>query len=498
VGADSFTYSVTDSKGASATATVTITVSQANRAPVANNDAFTLPQDAPATAFDVLANDSDPDGDALTITTVSTPAHGTASIAGNKVSYKPVTGYSGTDSLTYTISDGKGGTATATVTFTITAANRAPVANGDSATVAQDAPATLIDVLANDSDPDGDALTLTSVTAPAHGTATISGNKVSYKPSAGYSGPDSLSYTISDGKGGTATAVVSITVTPAAPANRAPVANGDSATVAQDAPATLIDVLANDSDPDGDTLTITSVTAPAHGTASVSGNKVSYKPSAGYSGPDSLSYTISDGKGGTASAVVAITVTPVNHVPVANADSFSLPQNSGATLFDVLANDSDPDGDSLTIVSTSTPLHGTASISGGKVSYKPATDYSGPDSFSYTVSDGKGGTATALVSITVTPVVKNLAPTANDDFVFIYFNTAANVNVLANDTDPEGDTLTVTSFSQPTHGTVTRGSGQILVYTPNNNFVGIDSFSYTISDGHGNTASANVRVYVDP
>src|SRR6185503_9223115 len=132
--------------------------------------------------------------------------------------------------------------------------------------------------------------------------------------------------------------------------------------------ANSLDVLANDSDPDGDTLTITSVGAAQHGTASISGSRVVYTPASGYSGSDSFTYAISDGKGGSASATVSIIVQgPPNRPPVAQNDAFTVNQNSSANSLNVLANDSDPDGDALTITAAGNPAHGSAAIAGNRI-----------------------------------------------------------------------------------------------------------------------------------
>jgi Bacterial Ig domain len=196
--------------------------------------------------------------------------------------------------------------------------------------------------------------------------------------------------------------------------NEPPVGVEDSATVSEDSGATTIDVLANDTDADGDPLTIASVSNPAHGTAVVESGKVNYTPNANYNGPDSFSYTVSDGNGGTDTATVSITVNSVNDAPVAEDDQATTDEDKALTI-DVLANDTEVDGDTLTIVdgSLSNPAHGTAVVESGKVNYTPAGNYNGPDEFTYTVSDGNGGTDTATVSITVNSV--DDAPVAEDD-----------------------------------------------------------------------------------
>lgn len=162
----------------------------------------------------------------------------------------------------------------------------------------------------------------------------------------------------------------------------------------------------------------------------------------------------------------------------------------------VLANDSDPDGDALAIASVGSPSHGTATISGTQVLYTPARGYTGPDAFSYTASDGNGGTATATVTVTV--VRTNHPPVANDDFVMAGYNKPADVDVLANDSDPDGDALVVLSFTQPSHGTVTRRAGGVLTYRANTGFIGYDAFTYEAGDGKGGTARATVVVFADP
>jgi outer membrane protein OmpA-like peptidoglycan-associated protein len=182
--------------------------------------------------------------------------------------------------------------------------------------------------------------------------------------------------------------------------------------------------------------------------------------------------------------------------PVAVNDVFTVTGNSTSNALDVLANDSDPDGDPLTIVSVSVPAHGTAAIAAGRISYTPAAGYTGADTFTYTIADPKGLTSSATVTITVTGI--NHPPIAQPDFAVAKFNTPVAIAVLANDSDPDGDPLTITSFTQAAFGTVTRGPNNTLVYISNKNFIGTDGFQYTISDGRGGIASTTVTVYADP
>ncbi len=491
VGSDSFTYTISDGNGGIDTATVSVTVGGTNDAPVAVNDAATVAEDSGATAINVLANDTDGDGDTLTVTAATNGANGTVTFTATGVSYTPNANFNGTDSFTYTISDGNGGTASATVSVTVTAVNDAPDAVNDSASVTEDSLNNAINVLANDTDVDGNTLSVTAATNGANGTVTFTATGVSYTPNANFNGSDSFTYTISDGNGGTDTATVSVTV---GGANDAPDAVNDSATVVEDSSANAINVLANDTDGDGDTLVVTAATNGANGTVTFTATGVSYTPNANFSGSDSFTYTISDGNGGTDTATVRVTVTGVNDAPDAVNDSATVAEDSSNNPINVLVNDTDVDGNTLSVTAVTQGANGTVTFTATGVSYSPAANFVGSDSFTYTISDGNGGTDTATVSVTVGGT--NDAPVAVNDSATVAEDSGATaISVLANDTDADGDTLSVTAVTQGANGSVTFTATGVS-YTPNANFNGTDSFTYTISDGNGGTASATVNVTV--
>lgn len=489
-GSDSFTYVVEDGQGGTDSATVLITVNPVNDPPVANPDFKTTAEDTPVT-FNVVFNDTDADGDSLSIDSVSQPQHGTATkVSALSVKYVPEPDFHGTDTFTYVVTDGNGGTDSAVVTMTVTPVNDDPVAVDDvvSTTVGK---TVMIEVLSNDYDVDGDTLLVESATQPKNGsTKVLGGTTIRYIPASGFSGSDSFTYVVIDGNGGSATGTVNVTVTGG---NTNPVASADSAVVAEDA-SVVIDVIANDSDADGDPLEVVSVTQGQHGSVTVvSTSSVKYQPKADYHGSDSFAYTISDGKGGSASGSVSVTVTPVNDDPVARDDSANTPQGQ-SVIVAVLANDSDVDGDVLTVVSVSTPGHGSVEILPDQtVVYTPAPDYSGPDGFSYTISDGQGGSASAAVSVTVT--VSDDSPSANDDLATTEEDVPVTINVVANDSDPNGDELTVVEVSQPANGSATIVSSSSIRYEPKADYHGKDSFTYVVSDGKS-TDSATVLVTV--
>jgi hypothetical protein len=232
------------------------------------------------------------------------------------------------------------------ILVTTTAANGLPVAVGDSEATNEDGSVTVA-VLANDSDPDGDTLAVTAVTAPLHGSAVVNPDStVTYRPADNYNGSDSFDYTVSDGNGGTDTATVNITI---APVNDNPVAHDDTATTPQDTAVTIM-VLSNDSDVDGDGLTVTAVGVPANGAVKNGGNSVTYTPNGGYTGTDNFSYTISDGQGGTATALVAVTITGSGTTPTVSVQSITtnliVAKKYTATAFVVL----DPALEGATVV----------------------------------------------------------------------------------------------------------------------------------------------------
>ncbi len=290
---------------------------------------------------------------------------------------------------------------------------------------------------------------------------------------------------------------------PAAPVgNNNPIALDDSAATACNAPVT-IDVLGNDRDPDaGDSLTIQDFTDPAHGSVTRGANNtLIYTPDGSACGePDNFSYTVTDGNGGTATANVIIDVAgapgPANTAPDA-VDDYDETKQGESVSIDVLSNDSDPEQDNLTITDFTQPAHGRViKGSNGQLVYTPDNGFAGTDSFTYTISDGNGGSDTATVSIKVTPLEPvNEKPVAVDDNAMASCS-AITIDVLDNDSDPDGDALKIISLGNTELGEAVI-SGNTIIYTPNKSCgPGTDKFSYTISDGNGHTASANVKVTV--
>jgi hypothetical protein len=488
-GTDTFTYTITDGNGGLAIGTVTVTVGPSNDAPLAVDDVDGTLEDT-AVTVDVLGNDTDPESDPLNVDSVTQGTNGSVVNNGPDVTYTPDPDWNGSDSFIYTVADGNGGFASAQVTITVTADNDDPVAVDDTKTVSEDT-SHVVPVLANDGDVDGDPLTISGVIDGPNGTVTNNGTSVIYTPDLDWSGTDVFMYTISDGNGGSASAVVTVTV---APVNDDPQGTADLATTAEDSPVG-IEVLLNDSDVDSSALTVTSVTDGANGTVVTDGVTVTYAPDPDWNGTDTFTYRVSDDLGAWCETDVTVIVTPLNDPPVAANDDATTTRDTEVKAW-VLDNDTDVDGDDLSVSAFTDPSNGTVVNYGYKVAYTPDSNWTGTDSFTYTVADGAAGFDTARVTVTVKDG-PNRPPLAKDDSVATDEDVAVTILVLANDSDPDGDPITVKAVNQGGRGSITKTPTSVT-YTPEKDWSGIDSFSYTVTDGLGGTATAAVVVTVKP
>ncbi len=506
-GADSFTYTVSDGRGGSDTGTVDISVVSVNDAPSAENDIHYTDENVPIiiSIADLLSNDSDIDGGTLSVVSFTQGVIGSVVDNGDgTITYTPEPNRWGADRFTYTVSDNQGGSDTAEVIVDITMVNYRPTAVDDSVSTDEDTGIviTYASLLANDYDVDGDSLGFRWYDQPQNGHIVDDHyGTLTYTPDANFFGTDTFVYYANDGRVFSNPAIVTVTVNPI---DDAPVATDDSVSTLEDRPLIIgANVLANDIDVDGDGLTITGVSQGNHGTVSNNGDGTyTYTPDADYAGPDTVTYTVSDGQGGSDIATVDITLDSVNDEPVAADDNFSTDEDLPllVTVVDLLANDSDTEGDGLSIAAVTQGVNGSVIDNGdGTFTYTPNADFHGSDSFSYTVSDGNGGSDTATVAITVNPV--NDAPVAADDALWLDEDTTLTIttaDLIGNDGDAEGDSLTVTSVSQGTHGSVTNNGDGTFTYSPGINYNGADSLTYTVSDSNGGEATASISITVDP
>ena len=524
------TFTVQSIDGTSTT--VTITVVGTNDGPVATPNTASTNEDTPVT-FAVLGNDTDPDGDTLTVTTATVdPTKGTVTVnPDGTLSFTPAANVTGPVTVTYTIADGHGGTSTSTATVTIAPLNDNPVARDDVNGLAKtdSLPATgnvITNAAGIDTDVDGDTLTVTTVAGdPVSGATVITGlygtltiqadGQYSYiqdttNPAVAGLAPgatlkDSFAYTVEDGQGGSANAVLTINI---AGANTPPVASPDTATTDEDKLVTFA-VLGNDSDPEGDTLTVTGATVdPAKGSVTVNPDgTLSFVPATNVNGPVTITYTIADGKGGTTTGTATVNIVP-------QPDSATLSTGTGTVKEDTPAQSStsgtltinDPDaGESTFKPQTSVAgTYGSFSIAAnGAWTYdidntKPvvqALKEGETKAETFTVQSADGTPTT----VTITVVGTNDGPVANPDTASTNEDVPVTFAVLGNDTDPDGDTLTVTGATvDPTKGTVTVNPDGTLRFVPANNVNGPVVITYTIADGHGGTTTGTATVNVAP
>ena len=362
--------------------------------------------------------------------------------------------------------------------------NHAPVAQ-DSAVVIDEDTAASGNVIA--SDVDNDTLVYSLAQPAAHGAVDVDSatGHFTYTPNPDFNGTDSFVILASDGKASDG-ATINVTVNPV---NDAPVAKPGSATTSED---TSVDGRVIATDVDGDVLTYSLYANPSHGSVTMNPDGTfTYTPDADFNGTDSFMYQVDDGHGGGATAIVSITVDPVNDAPVASDVAVTTDEDTPANGT-ILA--SDVDGDTLSYIVTDNPLHGAVAIDAdGNFTYVPDADYNGADSFVVTVSDGNGGTDTATVNITIDPV--NDAPVADPLNVGTLEDTSVEGRVTA--TDVDGDALVYSLSVDASHGAVAMNADGSFTYTPNPNYFGTDSFVYQVDDGHGGTDTATVNITIE-
>ncbi len=513
VGNDSFTYEVCDEDGICDTATVHITIF--DNAPKAADNLTNTLVDTPVTG-NVLTNDSDPNtGDELTVNTtpLNGPTNGTLTLNENGTyEYTPNPGFVGFDSFEYEVCDEGGNCDTALVTIEVRSTAGAPTPQDDNFTTFTDSPVSG-NVLLNDTDPNADPLTVTTtpVSGPSNGTLVLNEDGTfDYTPNAGFEGIDTFEYEVCDDSGACSTATVTIDVVPdpTPGENDPPVAGDDSAIVEQNTPVTG-DLLGNDTDPNGDPLTIntTPVIPPSSGTLVINPNGTyEYTPNPGFTGTDTFTYEVCDSSGACDTATVTIEVvetTDPNASPVAN-DETTLTFVNQPVTGDLLSNDGDPDGDPITINTTplAGPNNGTITINpDGTYEYRPNAGFTGTDTVLYEVCDDNGACDTAVLTIEVQvdPTgPANDPPFAANDAGIGTVNQPIEGNVLANDTDPNGDPITVDvdSIVGPEHGSLVINEDGSYTYTPDPDFVGVDSFTYDVCDDSGACGTATVQLTV--
>ncbi|EGQ9597553.1 tandem-95 repeat protein [Vibrio parahaemolyticus] len=498
VGKDTFTYVVT-SGGVSESTTVTVNVTPVNNAPVAKDDIATTQEDT-AVTIDVLPNDTDVDGDKLSIQSASVPeAQGKVEIVDGKLVFTPAENFNGDAEITYTVTDGQL-TDEAKVTVTVNPVNDAPTIKVDAVeSITEDAVSTdtvVATLEVADTDTPEDQLTV-SLENNSNGYFVLVGDEVKLTQA----GVDAVNNDELNLKDLTISASVSDGVNPTANDSDSLVVNrvNDAPTVenaiadqvlSEDFDAYTIDL--NEVFKDSDSSLEFSVSGNNSIQISIVNGVATITPTADWNGKETITFTAKDPSGESVNQTVDFTVAPVVDI---EADSADVVEDT-PTIIKVLGNDTFEGGDQVVSLDTNNgPANGTVSVNpDGSVTYTPNDNYHGTDSFTYIVTSG-GVSESTTVNVDVTPV--NDAPVAKDDIATTQEDTAVTIDVLSNDTDVDGDKLSVESASVPKEqGTVEVVNGK-LVFTPAENFNGDAEITYTVTDGQL-TDEAKVTVTVNP
>lgn len=557
IGTDSFTYNAVDSLGASSMATVTLTVTALPDPPIAADDAYTLNENETLIVASpgVMANDETPDGSTWQAILVSGPSHlntfGFSSNGG--FNYTPSANFHGVDSFTYRLSNGTTFSDVVTVTLTVNEANDPPVAAADSYELEQNDSLTISSpgVLANDSDQNGDAMTALLVAGPSQGTLLLQQDgSFTYTPNLDFAGTDTFTYRASDGMDLSNPVTVTLNVLFA---NVAPVGAADSYEFNENTTLNVggPGVLVNDSDPEGTPLTAELVSGPTHGALSFNADgSFSYTPLANFHGPVTFQYRAFDGEDYSAPITVTLNILSMNVAPIAHDDSFTVGEDETLVLpitptahLTMVSEPGDWIGQGQTYDLDQTDGTFTAVRNfdnGVRIRYSGAIGdwwtlefaapgevpltagvYTGATRFPFQSPNAPGlsvsgqgrGSNMLTGEFTVHEVIygpggevlvfeasfeqhrEGLEPALIGHVRFVAAGTGG---VLANDSDADGDPLSATLLSGPSHGTLTLNADGRLEYTPDANFHGTDTFTYRAGDGAVLSEPATVTIVVLP
>jgi large repetitive protein len=500
-GTENFTYQICDVDGECETARVTIILDAVGDAPYTEDDNFTTTEDTQIIGASVAGNDlpSIDGGNKWSLFgTYGGASHGKVVMnADGTFNYTPDANFIGTDTFIYLLCDKENDCSGAQVTITVNPANDSPIARDDINMTLMGMPASG-NVLINDIDPDGDLLTINTnpVTAPAHGTVLINSDGIYiYTPNPDYSGSDSFVYEVCDN--GTpvlcSRAKVTISIIELINENNAPIAINDDYLGSEGLPVNG-NVISNDIDPDGN-LNMNSVTVmsmdPQNGTFTMNPNGTFiFTPNAGFIGEVSFDYRICDLGTPALCDLATVTITiladPDKNSTFATDDSY-FGREDKTLSGNVLSNDNDPQGDIQTVNTTPvvSPKHGAVVLNAnGTFTYTPEPNFIGSDQFAYRLCDNGIPQACDQANVYLIIAPENDSPMAEDDINTTFKDMPVSGNVLTNDSDPEGDLMTIKTnpVVSPSNGTVVINPDGTYLYTPNSGYSGTDSFVYEVCD----------------
>ncbi len=487
-------YQICDTTNLCSEAVVTLNVTPFNEPPATQNLEVITTEETPI-EINLLAVSIDPEGAGLSLSLTLGATNGITLLAGGVLTYTPLEGFTGVETLFYTACDPANACSTSSIKINVNPSDGSPVAINDIVENAFAGNPINIDVLANDFDPTDDPLQVSLVSNPLHGEIqSINGGIITYLPQAGYIGNDSLRYQICDPTNLCDTALVRIKVNPI---TAAPIAQNDEVIINEDEEV-VIDVQANDSDPDMDILVTSLVRSPSHGRFTILNNdSILYQPNENFAGFDVFTYQVCDPSNQCATATVQVQVNPVNDAPFAN-DDFEFTTQGTQFSFNPRINDSDPENDPLTLSIIADPSEGFAFItSDGRISYDPDDTFIGVDEIQYRICDTGGLCASATVFITVSPLTG--PPIAQNDRVSTDEDTPSLAFFpLNNDRDPDGENMTASIIEQPQNGIIEAAGVNRFIYIPNENHFGNDQASYQVCDIQGDCDTASIFFTIKP
>ena len=483
-GPDSFTFTVTGSTVA--TGTITINVTPVDDDTTADDQSVSTPED---TALPITLTGSDVD-DTVTFATGTGPTNGVLTGTAPNLTYTPNENYNGPDSFTFTVTGST--VATGTITINVTPVDDDTTADDQSVSTPED---TALPITLTGSDVD-DTVTFATGTGPTNGVLTGTAPNLTYTPNENYNGPDSFTFTVTGSTVATGTITINVT-----PVDDDTTADDQSVSTPED---TALPITLTGSDVD-DTVTFATGTGPTNGVLTGTAPNLTYTPNENYNGPDSFTFTVTGST--VATGTITINVTPVDDDTTADDQSVSTPED---TALPITLTGSDVD-DTVTFATGTGPTNGVLTGTAPNLTYTPNENYNGPDSFTFTVT---GSTvATGTITINVTPVndppppptggpqAPGYDPLTNPNTVTTPENTEK--DVFLSGTDVENDNLTFTTTTPPANGSVgtvtsTGATTATVTYTPDDDFVGTDTFGILVDDNNGGTAPAIITVIVTP
>jgi hypothetical protein len=503
-GTASFTYLVADPSGAMIEKRATVIVEKVNGAPILEDDHFHLTEGEPFVLSRLLANDRDPDNDTLILDHLRGLSSGEVALINGQLTYLPEPGYHGEVTFTYWVKDRpEAYPLMARATLTYSDAPTPPAPGDDRFLILEDSSLTVsaARLLENDREYDGKPLTIVGLGSASHGTVDLlADGSIRFIPEAEFSGSGAgFTYTVEDGSGLRGSARVEVEIQNV---RKPPVITATTRpAILEDTPLTFTpeEIAAFVHDPDGDRLYFDLVDNVQGGRFVTSGGYYTFIPVENYFGPASFDYVVTDNQRGTASGSLTFEILPVNDAIIIGADSLSTSEDQAVSvaIADLIGNDTDPDGTTITFAGLGPVKHGIALRDGDQVRFTPDADYNGNEAgFTYMVSDDQGLTSSGWVSVAVAPV--NDAPTFTslqlglDEDQPLVFDRATLARIV---NDVDGDELRVTAIDNVLGGTVSKHSG-LFTFTPDPNYYGPGELRLTVSDGHSPDITATVQLVI--